>query len=181
MPVFASSFLPLNSVSVQNQPLTCVMWVLHGAANFHTNFTSQTCTLNNEKTARVHDDIPSDTSSLTTPACSRNVLQNPMRVCLAPTCVTFSAPTSCQTDTPVWTAISTVSSSMYSNNRINHELIKFNFVPLVHSKVKHICFMSRNAAIIEPEPAGPIISAFRGNTTPNDSENYQTRNLPLNN
>ena len=41
--------------------------------------------------------------------------------------------------------------------------------------------MSRDATIIEPEPAGPIISVFCGNTTPNDSKTYQTRNLRLNN
>ena len=111
-PAFASSFLPLNGVSVQNQPRTCATRVLHRAANFHTNFTSQTCTLNNEKTARVHGVTPSDTSSLNTSACSRNVLQNHTNLPLAPTHVTFSAPTSCQTDIPVWTAISTVISSM---------------------------------------------------------------------
>ena len=168
---FVSSFLPLNSVSVQNWPRTCAMRVLHGAANFHTNFSSQTCTLNNEKTARVHGVTPSDTSSLNTPAFSRNVLQNPACAPPAPPRVVFSAPTSCQTDTPVWTAINKVSRSMYSNNCINHELTNFNFVPLVHSKVKSTCSMSRDAAIIEPEPAGPVISAFRGNTALNDSEN----------
>ena len=171
-PVFASSFLPLKSVSVQNPPRACVTRVLHGAADFHHNFTSQHCTLTNEKTARVHGVIPSDTSSLNTPACSRNVLQNPACAHLAPTHAVFSPPTSCQTDTHVWTAISTVNSHMYCNNRINHELTNFDFMPLVDSKVNTSRSMRSDVVIIEPEPAGPVISAFCGNTSLNDSETY---------
>ena len=54
----ASSFLPLHNISVYNQPRTCAMRFLHGAATLHTNFTSQTCALNNQKRARVHGVTP---------------------------------------------------------------------------------------------------------------------------
>ena len=108
------------------------------------------------------------------------MLQNRTRTPLTSTRVMFSAPTSCQTDTPVWTAVSTVHSTMYSNNGISHELTNFNFVPLVHLKVKSTSSMCRDVATIEPEPAGPVISTFHGNTALNDSEKYFTRKLPLN-
>ena len=85
---------------------------------------------------------------------------------IAHTCVTFSAPTSCQTDTPVWTAVSTVHSQMYPNNDISHELSNFNFIPLVHSKVKSASSKSRYVATIESEP---------------ETETYPTKNLPRTN
>ena len=113
-----------------------------------------------KKTARVHGVIPSDTSSLNTPACSRNVLQNPTCVPLAPTRVTFSAHTSCQIDTPVWTAISTVSSYMYSNNRINHELTNFDVVHLVHSKVYSVRDVSYITRFMEMLPLMNLLGLY---------------------
>ena len=71
-----------------------------------------------------------------------------MHAHIAHTCVMFSAPTSCQTDMPVWTAVSTVHSQMYPNNHIGHELYNFNFIAIVHSKVKSASLK----ATIESEP-----------------------------
>ena len=70
---------------------------------------------------------------------------------------------------------------MYSNNGISYELANLNFVPLVHSKVKSASSKSRYVAIIEPEPAGFVISMFCRNTAPNASKNYLTRNVPRTN
>ena len=70
MPVFLLPFLPLNSDSVQNPSLASVMRVVHGAANFHPHFTSQQCTLTNENSTRVHDNIPLATLSMNIPACA---------------------------------------------------------------------------------------------------------------
>ena len=129
---------------------------------------------------RVLGVISSVIWSMNIPALSRNVLQTHACAPLAPLRVMFLAPTLCLTDTPVWTAVSTVNSRMYYNNRINNELTNFDFMPLAHSKVKTCCSMSIDALIIEPEPAWLVFSAFREHTSPNDSETYQALNLHLN-
>ena len=156
-----SSFLPSHNVSVYNPSRPCMMRVLHGAANQHSNFTP-ICTSYNQKITCVHGVTLLDASSLNNTTCSRTTLPERTRAHIAHTSVKFSAPTSCQTDTPV----STVHSQMYPSHDIGHELYNFNFTPIVHSKVKSASLKSRYAAIVEPEP---------------EMETYLTKDLPRNN
>ena len=55
---------------------------------------------------------------------------------------------------------------MYSNNLINNELTNFDFMPLVHSKVKTYRFVRSDTPINEPAVYG--ITAIRGNTASNE-------------
>ena len=127
------SFLPSHNVSVYNQPRPCATRVLHGATNQHSNFTP-ICTSYNQKITCVHGVMLLDASSLNNTTCSRTTLPERTRAYIAHTSVTFSAPTSCQTVTPVWMAVITIHSQMHPSHDIGHELNSFSFTPINNSE-----------------------------------------------
>ena len=112
--------------------------VVHKAANFHPFYTSKQSTLNNENSNRVHDGIFSAALTMNIPAFSGNVLQNHMGVPPTPLHMFFfQHPRHVRLIRQyVWTAVNTINSRMYYNNRINHELTNFDFIPLGDSEVK---------------------------------------------
>ena len=64
---------------------------------------------------------------------------------------------------------------MYYNNRINKELTNFDFMRLVHSKVK--MFRSMRSDALNNEPAVYGTNVLRGNTVSNKMRTHQTINL----
>ena len=175
VPVFSSSFRPLNTDSVRHASHENVMQVIHRATTAHHINTSCQRKVNNEHSHHSHVSSVSAASSMTIPSFSSNVLYSSSGAPVTLPQSVFSAPTSCQVDTPVWTAVSTVNSRMYYNNRINNELTNFDFMPLVHSKVK-MCRSVRSDTL-NNEPAVYGTTVFHGITASNEMRTHQTMKL----
>ena len=122
VPVFSLSFLLLNTDSVGHASRENMTQVDQGAANEHHINTSCQCNLNNKNSHHAYIGSFSAAWSMTIRFFSGNVLYNHKEALKMPPQSVFSAPTSRQVDTPVWTAVSTVNSCMYSNNQINNDL-----------------------------------------------------------